>query len=385
MSKPRIVVLGIAAQYPLAGVTWQAIHYLVGLRALGCDVYYVEDSGAPPYDPASGGLGTSADPNVAFLADVMRRYDFTDRWAYWDALADVWHGRDHDGVREWYRSADAIFNLCGATSLRDEHRQGATLVYVETDPIYEQMRVADGVEDSIRFLASHDVLFTYGELLGTPSCRVPVERFTWIPTRPPVVLDLWHPAPEGRAFASIATWENKGKNVVFRGETYYWSKHVNFLAMIDVPRASGEAFQLAMDPGDAAVRARLATHGWALVDPRPISADVDAYRAYVEGSRGEFTVAKDIYVRPRSGWFSDRSVCFLAAGKPVITQETGFSELIPSGKGLLAFSTLEEAVEAVRAVAADWPQHARAARAIAEEHFDATRVIGAMLDAAGLR
>lgn len=385
MSGPRVVVLGIAGQYPLAGVTWQAIHYLVGLRALGCDVHYVEDSGAPPYDPASGGIGVSADANLAFLADVMARYGFADRWAYWDALTDRWHGRDHAAVRTLYAEADAIFNLCGATKLRDEHRQGAKICYVETDPMYEQMRVADGVEDSIDFLGSHDVLFTYGELLGTASCRVPAERFTWIPTRPPVVPDLWHPSGEGRAFASIATWENKGKNVAFRGETYYWSKHVNFLAMIDVPRASGEPFELAMDPGDDAVRARLASHGWSLVDPRPISADVDAYRDYVERARGEFTVAKDIYVRPRSGWFSDRSVCFLAAGKPVVTQETGFSEIVPTGEGLLAFSTLDEAVAAVRAVAADWPRHARAARAIAEEYFAADKVIGAMLDAAGLR
>ena len=385
VGKPRVVVLGIAAQYPLAGVTWQAIHYLVGLRDLGCDVFYVEDAGAPPYDPMSGGLGINADANVAFLADVMRRYDFGERWAYWDSLTDTWHGHDAAGVRELYRTADAIFNLCGATSLRPEHRQGAKLCYVETDPIYEQMRVANGDEDSIGFLAAHDVLFTYGELLGTPSCTVPVERFTWIPTRPPVVLDCWRPSTEGRCFASIATWENKGKNVEFRGETYYWSKHINFLRMIDVPRASGEPFELAMDPGDDAVRTRLASHGWSLVDPRPISADVDAYRAYVDRARGEFTVAKDIYVRPRSGWFSDRSVCFLAAGKPVVTQETGFSELIPSGKGLLAFSTEEEAVEAVRAVAADWTLHARAARAVAEEHFAAGKVIGAMLVAAGLR
>jgi hypothetical protein len=250
--------------------------------------------------------------------------------------------------------------------------------------MYEQMRVANGEDDSIDFLSAHDVLFTYGELLGTPSCRVPAERFTWIGTRPPVVCDLWHPGAEGRAFASVATWENKGKNVVFRGETYYWSKHVNFLRMIDVPRQSGVPFELAMDPRDDEVRSQLATHGWTLVDPRPISADVDVYRRYVEGARGEFTVAKDIYVRPRSGWFSDRSVCFLAAGRPVITQETGFSEFIPSGKGLLPFSTPEEAVEAVRAVAADWPAHARAARAVAEEHFAAERVIGAMLAAAGL-
>ena len=385
MSGPRVVVLGIAGQYPLAGVTWQAIHYLVGLRALGCDVYYVEDSGAPPYDPASGGIGVAAEANVGFLADVMRRYDFDDRWAYWDGLTDRWYGRDHAAVRTLYASADAIFNLCGATKLRDEHRQGATICYVETDPMYEQMRVAKGEEDSIGFLGSHDVLFTYGELLGTPSCRVPAERFRWVPTRPPVVPELWRPGGEGRAFSSIATWENKGKNVAFRGETYYWSKHVNFLAMIDVPRRSGEAFELAMDPGDDAVRARLAGHGWSLVDPRPISADVDAYRNYVERSRGEFTVAKDIYVRPRSGWFSDRSVCFLAAGKPVVTQETGFSEVVPSGEGLLAFSTLDEAVAAVCAVAADWPRHARAARAIAEEYLGAEKLIGKMLDAAGLR
>jgi hypothetical protein len=154
--------------------------------------------------------------------------------------------------------------------------------------------------------------------------------------------------------------------------------------MIDVPRASGERFELAMDPGDAAVRRRLAAHGWSLVDPRPVSADVDAYRAYVEASRGEFTVAKDLYVRPRSGWFSDRSVCFLAAGKPVVTQDTGFSEIVPSGEGLLAFTTFDEAVAAVRAVAADWPRHARAARALAEAYFAAERVIGAMLRAAGI-
>jgi len=384
MRAPRVLVLGIAGQYPLAGVTWQAIHYLVGLRRLGCDVFYVEDSGAPPYDPASGGIGVSADANVAYLADVMRRYGLGERWSYWDVGSDRWYGLAAPAVGELYRTADAIFNLCGATSLRDEHRQGARLCYVETDPMYEQMRVANGDADAIGFLASHDVLFTYGELLGTPSCRVPAERFTWIATRPPVVLDLWRPGAAGNAFASVATWENKGKNVVFRGETYYWSKHLNFLRMIDVPRASGARFELAMDPRDDAVEARLREHGWSLVDPRPISADVENYRAYVERARGEFTVAKDIYVRPRSGWFSDRSVCFLAAGKPVITQETGFSERIPSGNGLLAFTTAEEAVEAVRAVEADWAAHARAARALAAEHFAAERVLGAMLQAAGL-
>jgi hypothetical protein len=381
---PRVLVLGIAAQYPMAGVTWQAIHYLLGLTALGCDVYYVEDSGAPPYDPASGGIGTDARPNVAYLAAAMRRIDFVERWAYWDAQAQCWHGLGRARVAELYRSADAIFNLCGATRPRAEHHQGARLCYVETDPMVEQIRVANGETESIAFLGAHDVLFTYGELLGTPSCAIPAERFRWVPTRPPVVLDQWHPGTPGRFFRSVATWENRGKDVQFRGETYHWSKHLNLLRMIDVPRLTGEPFELAMDPLDPAVRSHLAAYAWDLVDPRPISADLDTYRAYVEGARAEFTVAKDIYVRPRSGWFSDRSACYLAAGKPVVTQETGFSEVIASGRGLVAFSTLEEAIEGVRAVVADYAAHARAARALAAEHFAAERVVGAMLAAAGI-
>ncbi len=380
----RVVVLGITAQYPMAGVTWQAMHYLAGLRALGCDVFYVEDSGAPPYDPASGGVAIDPSPNVAYLATVMRRLDLAERWAYWDAQRDVWHGLDAPQVRALYGSANAIFNLCGATRLRPEHRQGARLCYVETDPIYEQIRVANGDADSIAFLAEHDLLFTYGELLGTPSCTVPVERFTWIPTRPPVALDEWAPRDPGTAYRTVATWENKGKNVEFRGETYQWTKHRNFLRMIDVPRQARTRVELAMDPLDAGVRADLERHGWTLVDPRPISADVDAYRGFVEGARGELTVAKDIYVRPRSGWFSDRSVCFLAAGRPVVTQETGFSERVPSGRGLLAFATVEEAAAALRTVEGDYASHARAAREIAAEYFAAERVLGAMLDAAGI-
>jgi len=386
---PRVLVLGIAGQYPLAGVLWQALQYLLGLRDLGCDVWYVEDSGAPPYDPRHDTVASDTSANVGALASAMRAVDLGDRWAYWDALAGAWHGLSATHVDELYRSADLIFNLCGATKPRDEHRRGARLCYVETDPVYEQMRVANGDADSIAFLAAHDVLFTYGELLGTAACSVPVGAYRWIPTRPPVVLDRWAegaPAVTAAAvpafFRSIATWENKGKNVEFRGETYQWSKHVNFVRMMDVPRLAGELFQLAMDPLDATVRAALAAHGWQLVDPRPISADLDAYREFIRGARGEFTVAKDIYVRSRSGWFSDRSVCFLAAGKPVVTQETGFSSVIPSGRGVLAFEDVAGAVECVRRVRADYAVHAAAARTIAAEHFAAERVLAKMLDAA---
>jgi len=239
---------------------------------------------------------------------------------------------------------------------------------------------------SLGFLESHDVLFTYGENLGAPDCPVPLERFAWRPTRPPVVLEEWTTPPDPGAifFTSIASWENKGKDITFRGETYHWSKHVNFLRFLELPRHAAARFELAMDPVDPAVTARLREAGWALVDPAPISRDIDRYRDFIRGSRGEFTVAKDIYVRPRSGWFSDRSVCYLAAGKPVVTQDTGVGKFVPTGRGLLTYTTLEEAVDALHAIEGDYLTHAAAARAIAAEHFAAERVLSRLLADAGL-
>jgi hypothetical protein len=197
---------------------------------------------------------------------------------------------------------------------------------------------------------------------------------------------LWTGADEPATpfFTSIATWENKGKDIGFRGVTYRWSKHVNFLRFLDLPQHTPTALRLAMDPADAAVETRLRAAGWDLVDPQPVSRDVDAYRAFIAGSRGEFTVAKDLYVRPRSGWFSDRSVCYLAAGRPVVTQETGFSKFVPTGEGLFAFSTQEEVVEAFARVDRDYARHSAAARRIAVEHFGAEPVLGRMLADAGL-
>ena len=381
-----LLVLGIVGQYPMAGVAWQAIHYLLGLRRLGWDVYYVEDSGAAPYDPRHGGRTDDPAYSVGYVADVMRRFGFEDRWVYLDMARDETYGLSRGRLGELYRQAAGILNLCGATAPRAEHRQGARLVYVETDPVYEQLRIALGEESSLGFLASHDVLFTYGENLGAADCPVPLERFTWHPTRPPVVLEEWAAPPDPGAafFTTVASWENKGKDISFRGETYQWSKHVNFLRFLDLPRHAVGRFELAMDPVDPAVTARLRDAGWTLVDPAPISRDPERYRAFIRASRGEFTVAKDIYVRPRSGWFSDRSVCYLATGRPVVTQDTGVGKFVPTGRGLLTYGTMEEAVEALRGIEADYVLHSAAARAIATEHFAAERVLGRLLADAGL-
>jgi hypothetical protein len=323
---------------------------------------------------------------VGYIADVMRRIGLPDRWAYVDLMHGETHGLARPRLDGLYREAAAIVNLCGATAPREEHRRGPKLLYIETDPVYEQLRIALGEQSSFGFLASHDVLFTYGENLGASDCPVPLERFAWKTTRPPVVLDCWEARTDPAAlhFTSIASWENKGKDIGFGGVTYHWSKHVNFLRFLDLPRRAPQRFLLAMDPADPAVEARVRAAGWELTDPRPISGDVDTYRDFIYGSRGEFTVAKDIYVRPKSGWFSDRSVCYLAAGKPVVTQDTGFGKFVPTGEGLLAYTTMEEAIEALARIDADYVAHGAAARRVAAEFFGAEAVLGRMLRDAGL-
>jgi hypothetical protein len=382
-----LLVLGIVGQYPMAGVAWQALHYLLGFRDLGWDVWYVEDSGAPPYDPQTGGRTDDCSYAVRYIEETLQRFGLGDRWVYLDMQRNETHGLARERLETLYRDAAVIVNLCGATAPRAEHRQGARLLYIETDPVYEQLRIASGESSSLNFLASHDVLFTYGENLGAADCPVPLERFTWQRTRPPVVLACWEPrvAAGGTHFTSIASWENRGKDITFGGETYQWSKHVNFLRFLDLPRRTPQPFQLAMAPDDPAVAARVRDAGWDLVDPAPLSRDLDAYRDFIDTSRGEFTVAKDIYVRPRSGWFSDRSVCYLAAGKPVVTQDTGFGKFVPTGEGLLAYTTMEEAVDALARINADYPRHAAAARRVAVEAFAAGSVLRRLLADAGLR
>jgi hypothetical protein len=380
-----LLLLGIVGQYPMAGVAWQALHYLLGFRELGWDVWYVEDSGAPPYDPRTNGRTDDCSYAVRYIDDTLRRSGLGDRWVYLDMDRNETHGPGGNRLAALYRDAAVIVNLCGATAPRAEHRQGARLLYIETDPVYEQLKIASGESSSLNFLASHDVLFTYGENLGEADCPVPLERFAWQRTRPPVVLECWKPGgPAGTHFTSIASWENKGKDITFAGETYQWSKHVNFLRFLDLPRRTAQPFRLAMAPLDPAVAARVRDAGWELVDPVPVSRELDAYRDFIGGSRGEFTVAKDIYVRPRSGWFSDRSVCYLAAGKPVVTQDTGFGKFVPAGEGLLAYSTIEEAVDALARINADYPRHAAAARRVAEEAFAAGPVLRRLLADAGL-
>ncbi len=219
---------------------------------------------------------------------------------------------------------------------------------------------------------------------------MPVERFRWLPTRQPVDTDLWaNPKPAGDAYTTITTWHNKswhegkGGGITYRGETYYWTKDREFMKVIDLPRRGPVPFELAVGASDE-VRARLGDYGWRVVDSVRVSEDPDRYKDYVQRSRGEFTVARDQYVRPRTGWFSDRSACYLAAGRPVITQETGFSKVLPTGKGLHAWETMDDILVAVDEVERDPTGNRRAAREIAAEYFAAEKVLGSLMARAGL-
>jgi len=380
------MVLHLAGRYPLGGIGWQAVHYVLGLTRLGHDVYYVEDSGAHPYDPRIRSVAEEGSYSVAFLADVMARFGLADRWAYVDGVTGTCHGLSRERLRALYREADGLLNVCGAMQLNDEHLRCPVRVYVETDPVFEQIRVAEGDHRAIEALGEHTHHFTYGENLGQPDCPIPLEKFAWRTTRPPVIPDLWDSRvnPAAERFTTVATWKNIGKDIQFLGETYYWSKHMNFLRVVDLPSRTRQPLELALEVDDEATRDLLARKGWLITDAFEASRDITVYQRHIARSRGEFTVSKDLVARTRSGWFSDRSACYLAAGKPVVTQDTAFGKFVPTGEGLFAFETVEEAAAALDEVNRDYPRHCRAARRIALEYFAADRVLGRLCREADL-
>ena len=383
--KGKIIVFGILFWYPLAGVTYQFLHYLIGLRRLGYDPYYIEDSGRWIYDPLINEFSPDATGNLKAVVPVLEAHGFGDRWAFRGNYPDgKCYGLTEQQILQLYREADAFLNVTGAQELREEHLACKRRIYVESDPFASQVKVAKGDEGMIRMLAAHDTHFSFGENLGAVDCDVPLEKFHWLPTRQPVAVELWNHGPAGgSAYTSITTWHNKGKNLEWRGDTWYWTKDREFEKFLDLPQRRNCTFELATGVGED-VQRLLREHGWRQVDSVDISRDADRYRAYIEKSRAEFTVARDQYVRPNTGWFSDRSVCYLAAGRPVITQETGFSKFIPSGKGLFGFKTMDDILAAVDAIETDYAGNCRAAAQIAAEYFSADKVVGSLMQRAGL-
>ncbi len=380
-SRLRIVVSGLIAQYPLGGVAWDYLQYVVGLARLGHDVYYLEDTGLWPYNPEEGGLARESTFTVGYLATLMSRFGLSDRWAYRFPHKEQWFGLEDGKRAEVIASADLLVNVSSALARPSEYRAVRRLAYVDTDPVFTQVKLARGQPDFRKLIDEHDVLFSYGECL---SDAVPDTGDRWLPMRKPILLSEWNPAaPRREAFTTVMNWTSY-KDVVFEGQTY-GQKDVEFMRFLDLPGLVAPA-QLEMAVGMGKTRRApadlLRAKGWRLVDPMVVCPDLDGYRRYIESSKAEWTVAKHGYVVGRAGWFSGRSACYLAAGRPVVVQDTGFEPVIPVGEGILQFQSLEEAAAAVREVEGDYERHARAARAAAEEYFDSSKVLGRLIDAA---
>ncbi|MFI5367045.1 MAG: hypothetical protein ACHQ4J_15635 [Candidatus Binatia bacterium] len=380
----KIILAGYLVRCPLGGYAWQILHYLVGLRALGFDPYFYEDTAyyGDCFDPLTGNMHVAPDAGVAFAADFFGQFGFGDRWAFWDAARNRHHGLNAADTVALLHDARLLITLAAVN--RVPRQPGQRRVFIDIDPTFTQIRVADGDTGLCELLDEHDAHFTIGENIGTAGCVIPTDRFAWKPTRQPIAVELWSPLPSdpAAAFTTIGRWDERRRDVHFQGNVYAWSKRVEWMKFLDLPQRTGERFTVAMDvdksPADGDLLRR---HGWEILDPIAVSANAFTYRDFIRRSKAEFTVAKDLNVRLASGWFSDRAACYLAAGRPVVTQDTGFGRCLPTGKGLFAVRTLDDATAACTAIASDYDTHARAARRGAEEHFSARRVLADVIAA----
>ncbi len=390
MKRKKIIVMGFTAGCPIAGVIWQHVHYIVGLQRLGHEVYYIEDSARIPYNPVTWEINEDYSYAAEVLSRLAKQFGFEGRWGYCARfLPDhPTAGLSKKEIVQLYQDADAILNVCGAQEFNEDLLKSDRIIYVESDPGVEQIRIDKGDKGAESYLSKHHTLFTFGENIGNKSFPVPLHGKKWHPTRQPIVTDFWKTdGPPGPAalFTSVANWNTSGKkDIDWRGDTYLWSKSLEFLKFSDAPRCAGERFELATDIQDRATRELFMRNSWRLTSPYEISIDWDAYRRYIQGSKGEFTVAKDQYVRLKTGWFSDRSASYLAAGRPVITQETGFTRFYGGKEGLFAFRSMDEIVDAVREINGNYERHSRAAFEIAKEYFEAEKVLASLLERAGI-
>jgi hypothetical protein len=388
VSGQTILLGGSVAQRPgSGGHTWVFLQYMLGLRALGMDPVLVDWLEPDMCTGADGRpVPVAESRNVAYLRDVMDRFGLGDRWA-------VMHdgGREVAGMtgteldRATARAA-LLLNVNGFVRQERVFDRVPLRAYLDIDPGFGQMWRALDLHDPF---AGHDSFVTIGERIGQPDCTIPTSGLAWITTPQPVVLGEWPaqpPPPADAAFTSVASWRGPFAPIEYEGVTYGLRVH-EFRRFADLPARTAERLEVALDIHEAetADLALLRDNGWQLADPLREAGDPWAYRGYVQRSQGELMIAKNMYVASRSGWLSDRSICYLASGRPVVAQDTGISELYPVGEGLLTFDDPDQAADALEQVSSDYGRHSRAARALAEEHFEAGAVLRRLLGELGIR
>jgi hypothetical protein len=321
--------------------------------------------------------------NLRYFLRVMERFGLDDQYSLIYNRGERTVGVPRPLVLERTRRAAFLLNVMGF--LDDQEILGCAprRVFLDTDPGFGQMWCDLGLADLFR---GHDAYVTIAENIGRPECTIPTCGLAWITWRQPVLLDEWRAevAP-GDRFTSIGAWRGPYGPVEYRGRTYGLRVH-EFRKFAALPRLTGARFQVALDIDAADTRDvdLLISGGWSMADPKAVARDPEVYRSYVQGSKAEFMATKGMYVQTNSGWFSERSACYLASGRPVLAQDTGLKNIYPTGAGLLTFSTLEEAAAAVEEIGGDYSRHGKAARAIAEEHFDSDKVLARLLGRLGV-
>jgi hypothetical protein len=388
----KVVVTGLIAAYPLGGVAWDYLAYVSGFRRLGCEVLYLEDTGQWLYDPWARTFTAEVHRHVEWLDATLRHASGTAplRWAL-RAPDGAYHGCSLEAVSSFCRGADLFLNVSGACWLRDAYRGARRTAYLDTDPCYSQAKlfaVEHGTATadqaySVGLIRAHDRFFTFAEAIDQPGCTIPSCGLRWIPTRQPIVIDDWPFTftPAAWAYATVMSWKTDVTLPNLAGVTY-GGKDVEFLKFLELPRRVRTPLEVAVS--GSAPRELLIRHGWRIVDAHARSHSPAVYRDYLRSARGEWSIAKNAYVASGSGWFSTRSAAFLALGKPVVVQDTGWSRRYPTGAGLFAFRTAEEAAAALDTVEGDYLQHCDAARALAEGQFAAERVLTQLLQDAGV-
>ena len=378
----RIVVAGYLVRGPLGGLAWHHLQYVLGLAALGHDVLYIEDSDDYPacYDPARGVTDTDPSYGLRFAAETFDRLGLGDRWAYHDAHTSTWHGPAAEGATRTCRRADLLLNVSGVTPLRPWFESIGVRALVDTDPAFTQIRHLSEAGDR-KHAEGHSAFFTFGENFGSPSCTIPDDGLPWLPTRQPIVLDAWPvtPPPTDGLFTTVMQWESYPPREY--GGVRYGMKSDSLCRQLGLPSVAGPVFELAIG-SENAPRPLLEERGWRLRDPLEVTRDPWSFQRYIQQSRAEFSVAKHGYVASRSGWFSERSAAYLASGRPVLVEETGFSDWMSTGTGVVPFARLEDAVGGVEEIAGRYEVHRRAAREVAAEYFDSRSVLGDLVDRA---
>lgn len=378
----RIIITGLVGQYPFGGVIWDYIQYLLGFRSLGHQVLYLEDSGAWPYDPVAGTITDDCSFALQSLHKIFTDFDLSESWVYRNGADGKFHGAGEKVAREWLRHGDLLVNVSSAGWLRDYDLRVGHRMFIDGDPMFCQIGLLDGSNPLYAGrLRDHDSHFTFGLSVGQPGCPVPVDGITWRPTVQPIALDQWPvtPVSADAPWTTVMNWASY-KPKVWEGRTY-GQKNLEFNRFRDLPSKTSIPLRLAMGLGVDGQRPaqELRQLGWDLVEPQEVVPDHRAYRSFLTNSRGEWSVAKHGYVEGKTGWFSCRTACYLAAGRPAVVQETGWSRHLPSDRGVLPFTTVEEAAEGLDKVTRNYSEHSKAAREIALEFFDAKKVCQGLL------